>query len=316
MTKNQPSRRRPDTSLSGQIGIVSTTVTLLLFLTSAVPQVVRTPWQALPLPEDLRNKNFAPHQLAVNQFGDLYLVDDENYWLARIPGDGSTPRLAGGWGDEDDKFAHATDIKAAPGLDVILSDHASHRLLRFDRKLNFIDDLRLNSSRRHLTLEYPYKIGKNRWEEVIIASSAASELHSLSARAEIITVIGDAAYGEDRLVDVTDIAVNTLGEIAVVDRGTDLLSIFSREGSQLYRVAIDEQHNPSVSSWNGNWLLTEQSGKGWIVTAESRALYPVLQQAKKERQITVADVDIRGDTIYVIDELSGEILTARLRYLE
>lgn len=316
MSGNRPTRRRPDASFSGQTGIVAIILTLFLFLSPVFSQVVRTPWQELPLPAELQDKNVIPHRLAVNQFGDLYLVDNENYWLVLIPGDGSAPRFSGGWGDEGERFSQVTDIVAAPGLDVILSDNATHRLLRFDRRLNFVDDLTLNSSRRHSPLEFPHSISKNRWGEVVIASSAESELYSLSARAEIVTVIGDVSYGQDRLMDVSDIAVSASGEIAVVDRGTALLSVFSREGNQLYAVLIDGQDSPEVNSWRGNWLLTEQSGKCWIVTAKSKHPEPVLQQAKKEREIAVADVDILGDSIYIIDESSGKILTARLKHLE
>lgn len=163
MAVSQPPRQGPDTSSSGQTGIVPILLTLLLSETLVVSQVVCTPWQELDLPEELLNKDVSPGQLAVNRFGDLYLVDNENYWLALIPGDGSAVRLSGGWGDEGERFSQVTDIVAAPGLDVILSDHTTHRLLRFDRKLNFVNELNLNSSRRRKPFEYPYRIDKNRW---------------------------------------------------------------------------------------------------------------------------------------------------------
>ena len=67
---------------------------MLLATTSIQAQVTLSDWTQIQIPSELTGNQFSPRRMAVNAFGDLYLLDEERSLIARLPADGDNVRIA------------------------------------------------------------------------------------------------------------------------------------------------------------------------------------------------------------------------------
>lgn len=267
------------------------------------------------MPESLQERAVRPHYIASNQFGDIYILDDENYWLALIPGDGSETRIAGGWGDHDDLFSAPTDVVASPGLDVFVCDNATHRILRFDRKLNFVTDMQL-SELSSGSVEYPFRIARNWLGEILVTSSLTWELSLLSGKGRTVTTVGDATYGGDRFSRIEDVAVGKENEVGVVDGGANTFILISREGRFVRRVALPEGRFVALNRWDDAWLAMTAHGGLHLLSDSENRFKKVSGKIHLGEEIIIADCTTVEDVVYAVDSVSGIILRARLEHSE
>jgi len=244
----------------------------------------------------------------------MYLLDDENYWLVFIPDDGNQPRIAGGWGDTGELFSLPTDIEAFQ-LDVLICDNVTHRILRFDRKLNFIADMALSTSRAN-PIEYPNKIARNDLGEIVVASSGDYEISLISKDRLSITKIGDATYGEDRFQEIEDIAIGFNNEIGLIDSGAEEFIILSRAGQVKNKIPLPDEEIGIVHRWRDRWLVLSTGGNIYDIIPRNGMFRDVLDLSPSDRELFVVDCTTIEDTIFIIDELSGKIYRAELEIIE
>ena len=287
----------------------------LLPWTFLYSQITKTEWIEWELPQSLQEKHIRPKYISSNQFHDIYLLDDENYWLIFIPEEDNQPRIAGGWGDAGELFSLPTDLEASHELDVLVCDNETHRLLRFDRKLNFIADLRLSTLKSN-GIEYPNKIAKNGFGEIIIASSEDSEIHLVSKDGQSIIKMGDATYGEDRFLDIEDIDISDKNEIGLIDIGAEEFVILSRDGQIVNKVPLPDSLSSLVHWWQNRWLVLSSEGDIYDFLPDQNIFRHILDFSPFKRELFPSDCTTIEDTIFVIDELSGKIFKAELELLE
>lgn len=297
----------------------SVRVLCLFFLFAGVQpvnsQIITAEWRIWKLPSSVERKNIRPRYIASNQFGDIYLLDQENYLLILIPGDGGEPKIAGGWGDSGDLFSLPSDVVAAPGLDVLVCDNATHRILRFDRKLNFVADIALSTFNPEPS-EYPYRIARNHLGEIIVVSSVDGSIRLFSNDRHSITRIGDASYGSDRFAEIEDISVGDNGELGLVDLGSKTFLILSRAGKIRRRVPLPRGEFGVVQRWRNRWLVVSRRGNLYVYSDEERSMVEILQAVPFKTELFVTDCTVLKDSVFLVDDLSGNILTSELVSLE
>ena len=281
---------------------------MLLATASMQAQVTLSDWTQIQVPPELTGNQFSPMRMAVNSFGDLYLLDEERSLIARLPADGDNVRIAGGWGETDELFTSGSDLTAAPGLDVLIVDSDTHRLLKFDRQLNFLEELNLLSTDR--PVEFPSAVVRNHAGEVLVASDSEADLTLMNMRGTVISVMGGENYGTDRFVDINSVAINSINEIGLID-SDDRYLVLSRNGRMLWRGSLNMELK-FIESTGNEWLVGTAKGEFFIVGQDSQA--EVLQESLT--QWTVSDMAVGNDTVYILEEGSGHIFQAQLRYAE
>ena len=76
-------------------------------------------------------------RLITNPQGWIYVLDSERNLVVLMKGDEGPSSSVGGYGWSSTTFDEPTGL-ATDGLNVYVADRGNHRLLRFDRSLNFI----------------------------------------------------------------------------------------------------------------------------------------------------------------------------------
>lgn len=279
------------------------------------PQLVRTGWEEWPLPESLQNPPVRATYLAANRFGDLYVLDGENYRILLLPGDGSGPRTAGGWGGHGDRFQTATHITASPGLNVLVCDNTTQRIVIFDRRLNFVGE-RVVTTVGPSSSDSPYKIAQNRLGEMVVVTSGEWEVHLISADFRLMATVGDAAYGESRLGEITDLSLGGNDEIGIVDADAGLLLLLTRAGEIKRRIPLPEPGTELLEWWGDRWLVMGPSGDLYELSASGREFRMIPGQRRKEPAPAPGDFVVSRNTVVVTDDPSGKLYRARLISVE
>jgi len=275
-------------------------------------QISRTEWNSWERQEILQEADLHPSGIAANSFSDVVLLDKESYTLAVVDSDGSL-RLTGGWGVEEERFTYSTDVAISAGLDIFLCDQASDRILRFDRKLNFITDIDL-SKMQPTIVELPSRIAVNRLGEIIISAAEEWELYQLSSDTRFVSHFGGVSYGEERFGEISDLAVNSQSEIAVLDRGNERLTILNRSGSILLTAPLPEKDIVGVKSWRDGWLVISSEGSLLYLSprfGEFTLLTAIRDDLTEIAPIT--DFSVIDDRVLAVN---GSVLSCRIKIHE
>lgn len=290
-------------------------VTGLAGIQLLLAQAIRTGWQEWPFPESLQDPPISPIHLAANKFRDLYVVDGDNNRIVLIPGDGSEPRTAGGWGHRGDLFSFPTDIEASPGLDVLVCDNAAHRILMFDRKLNYVGE-RVLTGLVSNPAEYPYKIAQNHLGELVVVTSVDWQVNLISQDGRLMATMGDVAYGRGRFGEISDLTLDSGDRIGLVDVSAGVMVVLTRAGDVKKRVLLPEPGSRLVEWWDDRWLVLGSSGELYELSASDREFRLIPSQLREKPDLVPRDFVVVDDVVYVAGETSGMLYRATLRTLE
>ncbi|MFQ6616892.1 MAG: hypothetical protein ACE5HZ_09055 [Fidelibacterota bacterium] len=278
-------------------------------------QAIRTGWREWPFPESLQDPPIRPTLLAANQFGDLYVVDGDNYRILLFPGDGSHPKTAGGWGDQRDLFTLPTDIDASPGLDVLVCDMATHRILVFDRQLNYVGEKVLTNLGPD-AVNLPFKMGQNQLGELVVVSSGDWELTLISGAGRLVATMGGAAYGRNRFGEISDLSMGPEDQIGLVDVSEGVFMILSRTGYIRRKILLPEPDSRLVQWWRDRWLVMGPSGHLYDLSPSTGDFRLIPSTAVEEPALVPRDFAVVKNVVYVADETSGKLYSSTLRSLE
>jgi len=187
--------------------------------------------------------------IAASQFGDIYLLEKKRAEIYRLNEDGTTLNVNGGFGWGEGQFDTPMDISMASGLDLIVADYNNHRIVRFDRNLNYITTYpNLNSD---FQIFFPRSVILSNLGEIFILDDENSEITRLNAQQGDITVFAGIEYGNYALTDPRLIRLSPSGLITVLENHNRILQ-FDRFGSPLSIFKV-----PSESAPTGLILIDE-----------------------------------------------------------
>ena len=264
-------------------------------------QPVVDDWEIISINNFDDQVGFIPSKITIGAFSDIYLMDSERSLLSRILPNGSHVRTVGGWGENGELFNSGSDIIASYGLDIFLIDSDSHRLIRFDRQLNYIEEIDLLSLEE--PIEFPIALARYSSGEILIADESNAEVKHLNLNGQIISVIGDEKYGEDRFTHVTAIAINDEDNIGVIDNSERFL-VFNKSGRIMWEKEI-KGGGQFLGSINSDWIISRSNGDLFIMERFSQK---VIKQ-KNFFSKRISDLTIKDERIYAIEEDVGTIWT-------
>ena len=111
--------------------------------------------------------------ISVNEFDDIYLLESKFSEVYRLDQNGNILNRNGGFGWGLGQFDCPRDL-CFSGLDVIVADQNNHRLVRYDRQLNYIATQDLRSDSRRLI--YPMSLTASQINELFILSGETAEI--------------------------------------------------------------------------------------------------------------------------------------------
>ncbi|MDO9547411.1 MAG: hypothetical protein Q7J65_00390, partial [Candidatus Marinimicrobia bacterium] len=112
--------------------------------------------------------------LTVSQFGDIYLLESKGQEIYRLNSKGEVQSVNGGFGWKEGRFDTPMDINISSGLNLLVADYNNHRIVRFDRELNYLTTYPNPNS--DFELSYPRSVALTNLGEIFILSDENAEI--------------------------------------------------------------------------------------------------------------------------------------------
>jgi len=179
---------------------------------------------------DYKTENCHFNAIAVSHLDKIYLTEKNNHELYELSGDGIIIKKTGGFGWDDNNFNYPADIAINAGLNIIVADKNNHRLLRFDRTINYITTF--PDENRLFDLQYPIAVEISRDGELFILQENSFEIVGIDSDRNNILSIGSNVSAAFRLTAPIDIHLNYEEELLVLEQNGRILS-YDRYGTPL-----------------------------------------------------------------------------------
>jgi hypothetical protein len=167
--------------------------------------------------------------IAVSEYGDIYLLESQFSEIYHLDQEGIILNRNGGFGWGLGQFDRPADI-ALSGLDVLVADRNNHRIVRYDRKLNYIATQDLRSETHPLI--YPAAMAASRINELFILSVETAEVLRLYSEKNEQIWFGGIEYGAYALSQPVTLRMNDQGILTVLQQDGGLMQ-FDRYGAPL-----------------------------------------------------------------------------------
>lgn len=171
--------------------------------------------------------------IAVSQFGDIYLLESRRHEIYHLNPQGEVLQINGGFGWEEGQLDTPRDLGLGSGLDVFVCDYNNHRIVRYDRRINYL--AQYPDPNREYEIAYPISLLVNPLGEIYILDGEKSEINRLQIRRRELTPFAGVEYGEYGLIEPVMLRAAGRNRLAVLEREGRIL-IFDWYGTPLSKI--------------------------------------------------------------------------------
>ena len=226
---------------------------LLLLVSIAVSQLQFVKeLKPIPVHEDVQFCS-----ITASKFGDIYLLEKKRHEIYRLDWTGKVLNINGGFGWEEGCFDTPIDLSIGSGLDVIVADYNNHRLVRFDRFLNFLTVFTFSDEETEIS--YPVSVAASKLGEIFILDEESDEVIRFDMQKNEVSKFGGAEYGEYTLFEPFHIRISKNDVITVLEKNGRLVQ-FDRFGTPIREILPPEDIEANgLVLINENFLILSQS---------------------------------------------------------
>ena len=211
------------------------------------------------------NPQFDTSSLQFNSFvisnlDNIYLLEYNDYELYQVDFSGEMINKIGGFGWDSHNLNTPSDLCLNAGLNIIVADKNNHRLVRFDKNINFISAFPDENS--DFQLQYPKAIEITQDGMLFILQENMQEILKLNLDEESYQSIGiDVSEGFE-LIEPVDIYLNKKDELFVLEKSGKILS-FDRYGTplQILNLKTQDFQPTKIISIDRNLFLISETNK-------------------------------------------------------
>lgn len=168
-----------------------------------------------------------PRDLAVDQAGNVYVVDSKNHRVQKLGPNGEVIAVWGSKGAEAGQFNDPCGIALAPDGSVYVADTWNHRIQKFDPAGNFL----LQWAEQDPSFWGPRGVAVASDGSVFVTDTGNKRVLSYTSEGERLHAWGVEGTGKGEFIEPVGIDVNAYGQIVVADTGNRRLQFFEPDGT-------------------------------------------------------------------------------------
>ena len=173
-----------------------------------------------------------PQALAVDPLGNIYVADTGNHRIVWFSADGKFLRYLGGLGTGREEFDTPVDVCAPDGLNIYVADYNNYRVVRLDRRLNFVASYsgdRFQDEAGQFAL--PAGVAVSSQGDLFLSEQERNGILKFNAFFQPVSRFGGLESGESVLNRPGQLAVLQNRWLVVVDREAEHLALFDYFGN-------------------------------------------------------------------------------------
>ncbi len=180
-----------------------------------------------------------PYGLAESRDGSVFVVDRGANRVIRFNSELMPENQIGGYGLSGESLNHPTFVVIDNELNIYVSDENNRRVVRFDARLNYVDDIRFADEEDPFKFGYPSGIGVTSHGEVWIADREKNQLCIFNNIGRFDKFLGDFGSPEGQLANPEKIMTAISGKFYVCDAGQRRLVVYDEFGNFVRKLTID-----------------------------------------------------------------------------
>ena len=193
-----------------------------------------------------------PNGIAVNNRGQIAVVDYEKHFILITDMKGNCARKVGCYGDNDGQLNRPTDVTYLNDDNILVADQLNHRIQQFNVQTgNFVKSFGKKGTGDG-EFENPVSVCVDEEGRVIVADFYNNRIQVLSQDGEPLFQFGDS--GPEILNNPTA-CIYYENKFIISDWGSDCLKVFDNTGKFLYKIGEPGEGDGQL---NGPWGLCVQ----------------------------------------------------------
>ncbi len=180
--------------------------------------------------------------LFVNKNGLLYVVDRDNNCIQRLDGSGKFKDLLSKYSFENERFNSPVDMTFDSNGNMFVVDKNNHRIQKFDKNGNFITNWGGKSSLLELgKFDSPSGIAVERGNDsrVFVVDCDNNRIQRFENNGDCIDSLGAQGDSDGKFYSPQDIAIDSAGNIFVVDSANERIQVFNKDKKFVTKWAVD-----------------------------------------------------------------------------
>ena len=203
--------------------------------------------------------------LDIDFAGNVYIIDKERHRLLKYDGRGRLIKEIGGFGNAAEQFDDPRDVFAHTTLDVFVADYNNNRVVRFDKNLNFLNNL-LPQWPDPYQFDRVLSMAVSSQYDLFLLEDGEKKVIKFSRFSEPTEVFGGIRETFGQLLEPVQITVNGSKQIFVSDPAQRAVVVFDYLGNYLTMLQHPSMEQPEGLCWGDDRRL-------YIVDTHSNALF-------------------------------------------
>jgi tripartite motif-containing protein 71 len=253
-----------------------------------------------------------PTGIALDQVGNLYIVDSGNNRIVKCNQRGEFQKEIGGFGWDTGEFNLPNYVNLDNGVSLFVSDSQNKRVQRFDNFLNFIQLVGSSIEEQPFANSQLEGVAISSNGEVYIADSGNDCIWKLNNQFSSAEKLGGFEAGTGALADPKGLVIDSRGYLYVADSGNDRIAVFDQFGNFAKSLGKGELNRPSgveVSSSGMVYVANTYEDDVVVLDGNGMLLFKFGKTGSNEGEFSrPTDLKVyEGKTIYVVDSGNNRV---------
>ncbi len=239
--------------------------------------------------------------LSIDPLNNLYVIDRGVNEIIKIEKHNNKIQKTGGQGWKGAALDEPIDINTPNGLDIYVADYGNHRIIRYDRNLNYISSYPTEEKTQSVEriFGFPRSIAFSRFGDLFILDGENNRILKINSSNKIERTFGGVTAGKGRLIKPSKIRVNNRDRVYVLD--SNQILIFDIFGNYIKTIAQGIFTRLHSIALNKDTLYALDSCSIKILGLDGTLNMEINIPSQINENITeIIDFAVRSDVIYLL----------------
>lgn len=177
-----------------------------------------------------------PEAVELDSEGNIYIADSGNNRIIKLNSEFKIIARTGGWGSTGDMMDNPKDISTNSGLNFFAADYQNGRIVRFDRTLNYVWDVKLNALSN--MWDYPVDLTYSNWGELFILEENTGQVIRIESSNTASFNSSGFTIGSKSLLSAECIDVSSGGIVFISVPADKKVYTFDKYGNSLRNISL------------------------------------------------------------------------------
>ena len=257
-----------------------------------------------------------PQGITIDFQGNLYITDTGNDRIIKCDSLGNFLKEIGGFGWGESQFNRPTYITVDQGLNIYVVDTQNRRVQKFNRELNYISTIRIESDENQIGFGLLQGITITPGGEMILSDTEQDCLLRLDNFEKYKSRFAGFEYGEGSVLDPMGLCTDDRGNIYAADSRRNRIAVYDPFGNYLKSVGEKFLNNPQgVAVDKDGYIYVANTGMNTLVIFDSEGGL-VLTFGGEGKEINrfsrPTDIKVRNKLVYVVDSDNNRVQILQL----